>query len=230
MAAQFIVLAHLQDARGHVWGQMDRQPIIPTPRWKSGDIIRDQYTFELPQVMPPGEYQITLGVWDPQVEKSLTITGTQGQMQGIEVVLDTVMVEKDTTEFPWSYLQIPVPYRAEMGDLTLLGVTPIPEKAHAGDQVQVGVYWQARDKPTGDYVVVFQLQDTIGNLIFEQSEPLTAGYPTSRWQPGEIVLDWHDLILPSDLKPGVYSFGLTARRDHGVELSHSKIVEILVVD
>ena len=30
-------------------------------------------------------------------------------------------------------------------------------------------------------------------------------YPTSMWDPGEIVMDAHTILLPSDLEPGKYT-------------------------
>jgi hypothetical protein len=57
-----------------------------------------------------------------------------------------------------------------------------------------------------------------------------ADYPTSLWQPGEIVLDWHDLVLPRSLIPGKYSIVLSARKGDGTETSGSKIVEIVIGD
>jgi hypothetical protein len=34
--------------------------------------------------------------------------------------------------------------------------------------------------------------------------PRGGSYPTDRWQPGEVVVDSYDVLLPADLEPGQY--------------------------
>lgn len=35
--------------------------------------------------------------------------------------------------------------------------------------------------------------------------PRGGAYPTSRWRPGEVVVDTFDIALPPDLPPGEYA-------------------------
>ena len=56
-----------------------------------------------------------------------------------------------------------------------------------------------------NYVVFVHLLDSAGTVITQwEAEPLAGQYPTSRWQPGEVVVDSFDLTLPADLKPDQY--------------------------
>jgi hypothetical protein len=51
-----------------LWAGSDSRPgrgSLPTTSWRSGDLILDEYQIRLPEDMPPGEYQIEIGLYDP---------------------------------------------------------------------------------------------------------------------------------------------------------------------
>jgi 4-amino-4-deoxy-L-arabinose transferase-like glycosyltransferase len=51
-----------------LWAGSDSRPgqgSIPTTAWQPGDLILDEYQIRLPLDMPPGEYQIEVGLYDP---------------------------------------------------------------------------------------------------------------------------------------------------------------------
>lgn len=63
----YIIFVHLVDAHETTWTQGDREPAngwFRTDRWNAGDIIPDRYTLELPENIPPGEYQILVGLYN----------------------------------------------------------------------------------------------------------------------------------------------------------------------
>jgi hypothetical protein len=74
------------------------------------------------------------------------------------------------------------------------------------------LYWRARSKPQGDYLTIVQLRDSNGQVAFEQSQrPANGSYPTTEWEAGEVLLDWHDIILPTDLAEGTYQLYVVLR-------------------
>ena len=82
--------------------------------------------------------------------------------------------------------------------MRFLGYVPPRETISAGELLQVGLYWRARDKPQGDYIVAVQLRDATGRIAFEHaSRPAADAYPTTQWNAGEVLLDWHDFHLPT---------------------------------
>lgn len=61
------VFVHLVDANGHVLAQFDGQPLVgtyPTSRWIPGERIEDSYALRFPSPVPPGPYQIFLGLYN----------------------------------------------------------------------------------------------------------------------------------------------------------------------
>lgn len=63
--------------------------------------------------------------------------------------------------------------------------------------------WQAAGTPPLDYTGFVHLVGPDGTLVAQLDRP-PAGYPTSDWRPGEIVVDHFRVDLPPDLPAGDY--------------------------
>ena len=62
------VFVHLIGADGRPMAQGDDFPLAgqrPTTSWQPGEIIIDPYTIHLPATMPPGDYPLRIGFYDP---------------------------------------------------------------------------------------------------------------------------------------------------------------------
>lgn len=70
-----------------------------------------------------------------------------------------------------------------------------------GDHLLLTLAWQAKETMEKDYTAFVHLVDGDGQLLGQLDRP-PAGYPTSDWQPGEIVVDHYRVGLPDDLVPG----------------------------
>jgi len=63
-----------------LWAGQDARPgqgSAPMTTWAPGDLVLDEYQWQLPADAPPGEYQIELGVYDPAQggRRGLTVDG-----------------------------------------------------------------------------------------------------------------------------------------------------------
>jgi 4-amino-4-deoxy-L-arabinose transferase-like glycosyltransferase len=75
----------------------------------------------------------------------------------------------------------------------------------AGEVTQLQLQWRADRKPDRRYKVFLQLLDPRDQVIAQRdAEPAGEGRPTDSWQPGEIVLDNHGLLIPPGTPPGTY--------------------------
>ena len=75
---------------------------------------------------------------------------------------------------------------------------------HAGEPVQINLYWRALAPVERDYTLFMHVIDQHGARVAQRDLPPRYGdYPTSHWQPGELVVDTADLTLPA-LAPGAY--------------------------
>jgi 4-amino-4-deoxy-L-arabinose transferase-like glycosyltransferase len=90
----YTVFTHLTGAQGRIWGQKDNPPVdgfYPTSQWEEGEIVRDQYDILISPDMPPGEYQIEIGMYLAETGERLPVFDGEGQILGDKIVLGTVM-------------------------------------------------------------------------------------------------------------------------------------------
>jgi 4-amino-4-deoxy-L-arabinose transferase-like glycosyltransferase len=77
------------------------------------------------------------------------------------------------------------------------------EGAEAG--VALTLYWQAVDLPIKDYKVFVHLVNLDWELHGQgDGYPMGGRFPTSEWQPGDLVIDPHWITIPQPLTPGQY--------------------------
>jgi hypothetical protein len=73
-------------------------------------------------------------------------------------------------------------------------------------RVGVFLYWQATQSIPRSYKVFVHILNADGRLIAQDdSVPVLWTCPTDAWQGGEIVVDFHNIALPTDAIPGTYT-------------------------
>jgi len=115
---------------------------------------------------------------------------------------------------PWVYIRPnyappPVLDEAELGPLTerldadfqgqiaLLGYDAPTENTWPGDRLPVTLYYQAMVPFGIDYTVFVHFVDDQGSIVTQQDTyPGMGRYPTTMWEPGEIIADTFYLTMP----------------------------------
>lgn len=72
------VFVHLVDAKGQVVAQFDGQPregMYPTSRWIPGELVNDSYPLLIPAPIPPGPYQVFVGLYNEATGARLPVPG-----------------------------------------------------------------------------------------------------------------------------------------------------------
>ena len=153
----------------------------------------------MPAGTAPGRHDLTLVVYDPQTGQPLPAASPAGAT-GDAAILGQVEVVRPA-EPP--LLQ---PALADFGPLRLVEVSSPAEAISPGDAVPVDLLWQAAPDSAGAaLVVVVQLLDEDGQVAASlEAEPLAGRYPTSEWQPNELVRDRHVLAVPDTAPAGTY--------------------------
>ncbi len=91
-------------------------------------------------------------------------------------------------------------------NIHLLGYRLASEEVQAGDPLEVVLVWQATQRIPQDFSVFVHLVGLEGMIVAQQDNaPVQGTYPTSSWQPGDIVVDAYEIQLPADLPPGDYT-------------------------
>jgi hypothetical protein len=83
------------------------------------------------------------------------------------------------------------------GQIVLLGYEARQEVSWPGDRLAVTLYYEALVPFGIDYTVFVHVVDQRGNIVVQQDTYTGMGrYPTTMWQPGDIIADTFYLTLP----------------------------------
>ena len=200
---RYKLFVHLLDAGNQIVGQIDTELPLKQP----GEQAAGNYGVPVHPATPPGEYRVEVGLYDPETGERLLAPDGSGQ-----VWLEPLTVERPLAPAPILALGMEHSDGASFGDIALLGYDQHklgfahqPEAAlRPGDVLHVSLYWQAVDRPGGDWQVVLDLVSGDGRKAVEITAGPVSGYPTSSWQPGDVWRGQFSLPLPADLKSGRY--------------------------
>jgi hypothetical protein len=84
------------------------------------------------------------------------------------------------------------------------------EEVQIGESLAVELHWQAVERLERDYTVFVHLvggyNPATGGPVWAQDDsyPLQGGHPTTRWLPGQVVVDRHVIEIPPGTPTGRY--------------------------
>jgi hypothetical protein len=209
-ASHYIVSNHLLDNVDlRQWGGRDRVPqdYYTTVLWTPGEVVRDSYLVPVDPSAPSGVYRLDIGLY----------TEIQGQARHLPLVADGEVL--DATGVTISPIKVggppqgatiknPSPQypRADNleGLITLLGY----DLNFEDGTVDVTLYWRCDAVSQTDYTTFVHVRASGGQaetpLAQKDRPPADGAYPTSLWDPGEVIRDYIQIPLPSDMPPGQY--------------------------
>jgi len=96
----------------------------------------------------------------------------------------------------------------------------------AGDVLQVMLSWRALSGMERDYSISLRLLDEQGSLFgqVDSVNPVLSLYPTHLWSPGEVVGDYHEILLPQELPEGLYRLEILVYLNLGGGKFHNLVV------
>ena len=101
----------------------------------------------------------------------------------------------------------PVPYTARLeDDIQLLGYHLPRTTWRPGETLTLRLYWLAQHTPDRNYKVFVHLvtPDDSARVAQSDNAPNLGFRPTTRWSPGELIIDEQQLQLDSAMPPGKY--------------------------
>lgn len=94
IAENYAVFCHVLSADGELVAQRDGPPVYgvrPTPGWRAGETIEDSYEIFLGDDLAPGEYQLSVGMYDVDTMERLAVYDAGGErLPQDRVVLTTL--------------------------------------------------------------------------------------------------------------------------------------------
>jgi hypothetical protein len=198
------VFVQLVDGRGEAIAQWTDHALSDQHRWRPGGLVPDQHILWLGTEIAPGPYLARIGLFNPTTERRASILSTTGQPVGDQIALGLFYVADSGGDprRPDNTL------RARLGDsIDLQGFSLTSRDSSSSDSrlLRVRLHWQASARILHDYTTFVQLLDAEGRRVAGwDAQPLSGQYPTSHWQPGDVIVDTLEVPLPGDLAAGEY--------------------------
>ncbi len=175
--------------------QIDEQQAAPTPacmplvdgwptsQWTAGSVARGSYVIPLAGDLSPGRYTMRMALARMGGDEPL------GSAVGLGELTVAPVAPQFAADLCWQ------------DGPCLRGY----DLAQSGDELALDLYWQARETPEESYKRFLHLVEAgSGRVVAQQdSVPRDWQYPTSIWEPGEIVADRAHLSL-AGLPAGAY--------------------------
>ena len=92
----YTVFVHLVDQEGRIWGQQDSQPeggFYPTSFWDVGELVRDEYEFDIDKAAPGGGYQLEVGMYILDTGQRLPVMEEGAETGGDSVFLAPLILD-----------------------------------------------------------------------------------------------------------------------------------------
>jgi mannosyltransferase len=209
----------LTDTQGKVQQEKTIRPVgdaYPSNLWQEGDTFKGQFWLRLPDDAPAGRYRLEIvpeppltqdGPW-AAIQRALSPENggvrlgyiqVQSSPQGQASARATPVPEP--SESPASRTLI-----ATLGDqVRFLGYDMQAGPARVGENLSFTLYWQAMKPMDVSYTVFTHLLGPSDQVIGQKdSVPQDGAYPTTLWQPGDIVADSYTFTIDPNAPPGEY--------------------------
>lgn len=195
----FSVFAHLLDAAGNAVAKQD-QAAFQTHDWSAGDRVIQTFTLSVPARISPGLLSLTVGMYSTDLHGTtihpLALTSARGVALGAASSLPVAAVAPSHVPAANHALAV----RLGAG-IALDGY----DLSQSGRTLTVTPHWVASAPVVHTYTAFVHVLDAAGHLVAQNdSPPMTGHFPTTAWQPGDIVPDEHRITLPPSLVPGRY--------------------------
>jgi hypothetical protein len=166
----------------------------PSREWPASAVAWGTYSLEVPSDLDAGAYDVTLALADAETGVALGKPIVIGQ---VDVILSPC-----TFSIPGDAIEV----NALFGDvMRLLGYRLQQGK---GKQ-HITLLWRSERRMTMDYKVFVHIFDPVTGIPVAQDDamPLHWTYPTTYWDPGEVVTDVISIPL-EEVEPGGYGIAV----------------------
>ncbi len=196
----FSLFVHLFGRDNQRIGTIDTYPGLgnyPTSRWQPGEIIQDNYPIRVaPDAAAPTLVRVSVGWYD--------FYGTREGIHALDSAGRPTTTAGTFKLIPQSWPRPEAAYHVGANfnnvitlvgydiDFVMNGANPSRHEAAraTGQLLNLTLYWQCQTRPPADFTVFVHVLDEGGNIVTQMDRPpLNGDYPTSVWDPGEVIVD-----------------------------------------
>ena len=212
ITAEYTVFVHLIGADGQRYAQDDSPPlggVQPMARWQVGETLPDRRSLDLPDdpsSLASGRYRLEVGLYPSNLESGerLPAADATGRPLGQALPLDFVRVLPPDGALPAPAQVLQADFAGNGDQIRLLGYT-LTGGAAPGGALGLTLYWQPLARVGADYTVFVHLLDAQDEIRGQGDGPPAGGfYPSSFWDPGEMVVDERQVSVDADAPAGTY--------------------------
>jgi hypothetical protein len=208
VADNYQVFVHLTRPATHSWGQSDKlnPGEIPTGRWPLDKYVRDEHELEILPGTPPGEYDLTIGLYSMANGVRVPVFNAEGNSLGDTLTLPTTVQVAPARQPPVEEaLGLTDQLGVQFDDqVTLLGAVLPDRRIELPGFVHMALLWRSEQDGPDDVTVRVQLVDSDGIVVDEiLTRPVDGRYPSPIWSAGEVVRDQYSFWLAEGVAPGL---------------------------
>lgn len=208
----------LYDLDHQLWvvSDHDTPPLFETAiTWVPGQVVTGPSKMWLDSQVPPGIYTIHYGLYIPQDQDGDRVPDVQNRVD-LPLIIDNQMtdiyfielgpIKLGRPNLPMLVDQIQPQYTRQdrLGDVIELNGYNLNYQADS-NRLDLVLYWESLDLTDQDWTTFIHLRDEQDQVISQiDGPPGGLTFPTSLWDPGEIIKHDTHLPLPADLPPGNY--------------------------
>lgn len=190
----FIHLADDQDQLLYRFDGVPAQGRHPTRQWAPQQIFADTYWLNTATPHQAKLATLSLGFYNYQdAQQRQRLFGAGGKALGDRLVLAKVRVHTDDLPAAPAY---PRPLARWQNGIQLLTAKLEQTASHTPSILHTE--WGTTQVIQRDYTVFVQLLDATGQLLAQVDQQPQAGqFPTSTWQPGDVIQDVYTFVAPT---------------------------------
>ena len=213
MGYDYTIFTRLLAADQTSHGGRDRLPRegYRTLYWAPGEIVVDPFGVPVDADAPAGIYYLNVGLYKEVNGQavSLPLVRDDQPIEATSVTIGPLKIGSTPPGWTVPTANPQVSLAQSFGDgphLTLLGYDLTDETGRPISNLKLTLYWQVESPLPLDYTTFIHLRNEAGEIVAQKDQPPLGGvYPTSLWEPGEIIADEISVSLPENLPPGQYS-------------------------
>lgn len=184
----------LLDQQLRVFGEADRELVSKSNAkcQRLNRVVKDRYSILVNEGAEDGVYHLLIGVHYSESMAPLKLIHDDRRSETAEVVIGPFKVGGPPPGVTVAALSPENTMNKSFGGvLRLVGY----DLSQTDEALALTLYWESLAEMDSDYTVFVHMVDDSGQLISQKDRPPADGrYPTSLWEPGEVIKD--EIVLP----------------------------------